>query len=226
MKRLIVLLLLIAGIQHGRAQSHQWANTLYSRIGLSTAFSITNDKSYNTYLVGKFYDSLYIDNKVISVGITPGSPDAYFAKLNPNGKLNWCKILYTNRYNVVLRHVQIINDNKVLIYGFFDGDRLKFTKNDSLTKSGASGIYTGFVAQYDSSGNFINATKTYIGYLYGSIWQSDDNFNNGEFTRDKKGYCYLKFFKNKYPGQITYSSGSISLNDSIPKDIFFRIAVR
>ena len=168
MKRFIFILFLI-GSQSGIAQTHQWAQFYRSVYG--SASSIGTDSKGNVFMVGNIADSLFIDSQIISNGISQKRPNIYFCKLTPTGKLSWCKVINIYGSIVAPNHVQIVSDNKVVIYGMFYGSKLKFTANDSLTDltyTALSSINNGFVALYDSSGKFISANKTFIRHNFGT----------------------------------------------------------
>ena len=225
MKRFIFILFLI-GSQSGIAQTHQWAQFYRSVYG--SASSIGTDSKGNVFMVGNIADSLFIDSQIISNGISQKRPNIYFCKLTPTGKLSWCKVINIYGSIVAPNHVQIVSDNKVVIYGMFYGSKLKFTANDSLTDltyTALSSINNGFVALYDSSGKFISANKTYIGHNFGTYpygWSYNHNFHIGAFSMDSKGCFYLKFHKDSTIGTINYKGGSIALNDTIAKDIIVK----
>ncbi|MCB9250865.1 MAG: PKD domain-containing protein [Flavobacteriales bacterium] len=183
-------------------------------------YSISNDNKNNSYVVGSFVDSLFIDSQYINKWLPAGLPGAFLIKFDPYGNFNWCRILHSTG-GVYLRHIQVVNDNKILVYGYLTGSKVKFTNNDSILNSG-NNIVTGFITYYDSLGSYLNSSKIFTGTGYGSKSIGSDLFNSGQIAIDSLDNIYIKFDKDEYSGVINYKKGSLVLKDSIARFILIK----
>jgi len=203
------------------SQTHQWAKVINSKSNPATPFSLSSDNYGNTYMVGQFNDTLFLDTQIVTVPLY-NKHDAYLAKVNSAGKLLWAKTFYiSSQYDIILRHVETVSDNRIVIYGFFNTSKIKFSKFDSLTNPGGPSVNNGFVASYDSSGNFLTASRVFSGIRFlGSKF--GNNAFNGELSSDSKGYCYINIYKPSNAGAIYFKGDSILLTDTVSKYIVIK----
>ena len=201
MKRLIVILLLIAGVLESRAQSHQWANNITSS---SKTYpeprSLTIDSNNNIYQTIRFSDTLNLNGSLLIP--KPNSSSWCITKLNKNGKYLWTTIIYANTKNqgaVSIANIHSINNNKIAICGSFTAPILKIGLTDSIINNK---VTTGFVAILDSSGKFIE---------YQKIYENTSGSEILKFITDKSGNYYINFITSKDTGSIFYRGGALKI---------------
>lgn len=223
MKRFIFILFLI-GSQSGIAQTHEWAKAIHGldnwrgwAIGIE---STSIDSNNNIYVAGGFTDTLFIDS--ISIPHTYNYPymeAVFLAKFNKDGKVIWAKPLFAKNSEFFrLRDVKSISKNRVMIHGVFSGAVLKLTSTDSIINPNPGNDYIGFIAVYDSSGNYVKSVKIYGGKRY----NPSATALNGHLSMDQQGNFYIDFLKWRDTGSIYYKGGSIPLTDTIKKFILVK----
>jgi hypothetical protein len=224
MKRFIFILFFI-GSQSGIAQTHEWAKAIHGVeygngwYGLGIE-STSIDSNNNIYVTGGFTDTLFIDS--ISIPHTYNYPymeAVFLAKFNKDGKIMWAKPLFAKNSDFFrLRDVKSISKNRVLIHGIFSGSVLKLTPTDSIINPNPGNDYIGFIAVYDSSGNYVKSVKIYGGKKY----NASGTPMNGHLSLDQQGNFYIDFVKWRNSGSIYYKGGSIPLTDTIQKFILVK----
>lgn len=214
--RITVALILIFQCLPNLAQKHEWAKSVHAKL-VPEPNALYEDDNNNTYMVGDFMDSLFWDSTQF-IGFNPyNKKGSFFIKTNSVGTFQWCVSFFADN-GIKLRQVNAISNNKIVVYGQLLGSKIKFSKNDSIMNGPGANMFTGFMAFYDSSGNFLTASRVYTGDSYGSKNQFVNWYNN-ELTIDGASNWYLSFYKSNIPGFIHSNGGFVGLNDSIEKYI-------
>jgi hypothetical protein len=126
--------------------------------------AIAVDDIGNIFLTSHFNDTIDVDPGSGSYMMIPTGPgdDILFMKLNTNGDFLWAKSIGSPNYNIGSLSIALDTSNEdFYISGYFQGTT-DFDP-DTTVNYNLIGIYSsGFVAKYDSSGNFIFA-KPFMG---------------------------------------------------------------
>ncbi len=153
-----------------------WANK-YGDSQSQFGKSVTVDDQGNIYLMGNFRGEIQIGTKLI----TAQGNDIFIMKLDENGKTTWLKQFQVPASGYTSKIVVDKNGN-VITTGFILGTIINFGGGIQS----AAGIYNGFAAKLDGSGNLVWG-KVYglsgISYmLAGDIDPADNSiFLTGEF---------------------------------------------
>lgn len=185
---------------HG--QIHSWASAISAKGGCSIS-TMNRDINDNIYIVGNYKDSLII-NDTVKLGFNNGSStsnrflDAYLAKMNPSGKVEWAKriyisdIIYSN-YDLFLSNISVSRNGIINLYGIAHFDIatnsrsvVKFGENDSINVNDCgqsrAAKFANFLVSFDTLGNVLN--YSYI--ACGGIDPAQSN-NSGLLTTDSFG---------------------------------------
>jgi len=148
-----------------------WVN----KASASSAFcqDIATDNNGNCYVIGDFYDTLYIGNTSI---VSAGLKDSYFAKFDPNGNFVWVKQIASDR-SVYGYSIKTDTENNIIVNGCYE--RTVQLDNTTLVSNDTNCI---FLAKYTSDGNLLWAEA-----IGGSVTTlATDKLNNIYMT----GYFY------------------------------------
>lgn len=155
-------------------------------------YSIAADESHNVYGTGILTGTL--TDGAITVN-NAGGNDIYFAKYNSNGQMIWAKSIGSSGSDMGLS----ISYNKgfVFVSGVFNGTVQFGTQ--TLTSQGQD---DGFLAKYDSSGNFVWVKQ------FGSTWL--DRVDKVMFTTNDNMYVTASLGDGtQYGGNTLTSAGGI-----------------
>lgn len=153
----------------GTDGSVEWAK----RIGSSGSVNIqkiTVDKDNNYLLTGQFGGTMSVES---SQQESKGTHDAFLAKFNNNGSLNWIDYI-SGAGNQIGYDIAIDKDNNVILSGYFSHN-----VNIGSTELLSNGYDDVFVAKYAASGSSswaINAGGTHWDYARGIEVDSDGNY--------------------------------------------------
>ena len=138
------------------------------------------DKSGNSYLIGEFYNYLFIDSIVISEG---NYSSVFFIKINTNGNLQWAnKLTDISSYQIDLdknenpfiliegtgNHIYL-NDTLIITSSAAYNRILKFNKNGKYT---GNNVVSTWDYMYDTRFKITNSNKYVIAYRDGGLWQT------------------------------------------------------
>jgi hypothetical protein len=169
-----------------------------SLVDIATGLVVSSDDEY-IYTTGVFQNTAYADN--LSINST-GSYDGFLAKYKKNGDLVWIKDIANGSGVTVQRPtgVKMDKNNHLVIGGLFfseiklgnDINNIQFTTSQPLGM---------FIAQFDTSGNILNAKK---------FESSNSSSRLYTFDVDTSGY-YLSGF---YKGNIVTDLGTKTSNNN------------
>lgn len=177
------------------AQTWQWAAKA-GGTGYDYVNGIDIDNSGNSYITGKFRDSISFNSTVL---VTPGLWSVYLAKYDAGGNLIWAKIAASDSL-ISVSGIKVDRTGCISITGqFIATATFGSLSGNNLT---SVGDYDVFVAKYDGTGNFIWA-KSFggqgIDYAGGISTDNDGNiFLTGDFHFSSFPYSSSKIFLAKY----------------------------
>ncbi len=122
----------------------EWGKTI-SGSALKVANAITHDDDGNIYLVGRFSDSLFIDNITLAAN---GNSDLFLCKINSNGAVVWTRQAGTTG-DIEAKSMAINSQEQLVVGGRFRGT-VSFAA-DFLEASSLDDDV--FIATFDSDGN-------------------------------------------------------------------------
>ncbi|NUM32891.1 MAG: hypothetical protein HUU47_11290 [Bacteroidetes bacterium] len=209
--KIIIFYVIIINPFLANSQSHLWAINIKS----SYSYGLSQDSIGNIYCIGKIIDSVIIGSKVYKTNTKTGAN--YLIKFDSNGRYNWINIIQTSSKNdlVDIRGIKTINNSKIIVYGTFNSEFLKLSKNDSI--EGGKNNITGFLAEFDSSGKCLKYCKAFKGGMNWGILTSNQNM-----SIDKNNNLFISFRAGNGTGEINYLGGIISLSDKGPRNIVIK----
>lgn len=145
MRKFNLTLILILSLFFGQnlfAQNYDYVK-IFGGSGFDDAWSLANDSEGNTYLAGRYQETITIGTNTFT---SKGGWDILLIKLNSEGEVIWAKTaggLVTD----VARAICIDTDNNIYIAGSFEGEATFETQTIN-----ASGAYDTFIAKYNSTG--------------------------------------------------------------------------
>ncbi len=181
----------------------QWARKIAGSSN-DKAYSCNVDFEGSVIVTGEFESyTLWLDDSVSLSGY--GTSDSYIAKYNNNGYCLWAERIYgTGRH----RGYSITTDGAGNIYiGGEFSQSVNFNNSISLTSSGGTYTYDGFVAKYNYYGNCQWANK-----VYGT--QSEEV---NSLTLDNNGNIYAA---GTFNSPTVYINENISLLNTAGLDVF------
>jgi hypothetical protein len=197
LKYAIFLLLLINHLSV-LAQSHQWANNILTNKYFPTITAgVAMDANSNSYGVVGFIDSINISNQ--SVHVNSKKYAWGISKIDSRGNCHWIKPIYSRQDEVRIRGVKLINNNKILVFGYFNGPNLLLSKTDSIANPSNNNI--SFIATYDSLGTFIEF----------HIFTSDKESSIYLLDTDKRGDVVICFSIGPDSTSIKHVGGSLNI---------------
>ncbi|MDP3929534.1 MAG: LamG-like jellyroll fold domain-containing protein [Bacteroidota bacterium] len=164
--------------KHNSTGVLQWVNTV-SGTGENAASTVTMDNSGNAYIVGSFRNTASFSNTLVT---SNGSDDAYLAKYNNNGTLQWVRTMGGTGQDVAF-WAKTDGNGDVIVTGYFHGTPSFSNSTQTLVSSGNSDIW---IAKFGgSTGNLIWAVGAGgNSYDYGhsvTIGQNNSVIVAGEF---------------------------------------------
>lgn len=152
-----------------QAQSWQWAK---SSVGHTNDYAggLDIDAQGNSYITGKFYDSISFGATTLA---SPGTWSVYIAKYDLNGAVLWVKSA-CSAANIKVTGICRDRFGNLSIVGLYS-DSASFGTNSPTTLYSVAG-YDAFVASYDANGDLRWARSIGdTGYDYGSAIHADTN---------------------------------------------------
>ncbi|MCE3279159.1 MAG: hypothetical protein K0S44_1350 [Bacteroidetes bacterium] len=151
-----------------------WAFKLGSS-GTDDVTGIAADAAGNFYITGSFQNVAQFKGVATSASISltsAGGTDAFLAKYNSLGELQWVK-QGTNNNNAYAYKVSL-HSSKIFVSGYFDGNaNFSFAGSNSLTSVGG---FDAFFSVHDLSGNCLMIKKVGgTAHDYGHDITADDN---------------------------------------------------
>ncbi len=119
------------------AQRYHWAKFTPKTGAIGT--SITIDSNNNTYMMGLYVDTIFIDSNAYPPEAPAKFNGNFLAKFDKYGNVKWCKQLYvplpssTSYAHFYIQGLMSLSKNRLLVYGNYDGGGggaiLKLSKN-------------------------------------------------------------------------------------------------
>lgn len=170
------MFLVLCGTAH--AQMHEWAKSFTPDSAFTNGYSSVNaidiDSNDNSYVVGYYIRSFFIDTFSVSAS---GGRDAFVSKIDRDGNVKWIKTIYVKNggsNNLIISNIRVLANNRVVVYGMWliSGNSqtkiLKLSPNDSLIATSLTNNNsqtTLFWAEYDSLGNVTRYGKVLEGIV-------------------------------------------------------------
>jgi hypothetical protein len=140
--------------------------------GNSKVFDVKVDMNENVYITGSF-STTFTFNSINQV--SNGNDDVYLLKYNSLGQEQWCKTFGSNSVNFERGNsIAIDQNNNINVCGYFSGT-VDFDPGLGNYPLICNGQRDGFVARYDSNGNFVTAID-----IGGSGGNNEARFNGIE----------------------------------------------
>lgn len=157
MKSILTALLLVMatlGLQAQGGLIYEWSKMI-GDVNNENIRGIKVSSSGYVYIVGGFQGTVDFDPGVASYPYTSsGNNDMFIAKYSPTGNFVWAKKVGSSGddYGFAL---ELGNKDSVVVIGYFSGPNpVDFDPGAGISSFTASGSTDGFVAKYDSLGNF------------------------------------------------------------------------
>ncbi|MDZ4668141.1 MAG: LamG-like jellyroll fold domain-containing protein [bacterium] len=125
----------------------QWVQTAGGS-GEDAASCVTVDNSGNSYIVGSFRNTAAFGTTLVT---SNGTDDAFIAKYNTTGDLQWVRTLGGTGQDVAF-WAKVDGNGDVVVTGYFQGNPSFSNSTQTLSSNGNSDI---FVAKYSSNGNLV-----------------------------------------------------------------------
>lgn len=136
--------------------NYQWAYLLGTSGGDSEGRGITADGAGNVFLTGSFCATVDFDPGAGTTNLTVNAPsyftDAFVTSFTSAGQFRWA-FRFGNSYNDWAYSVATDTSSNIYVTGKFRYT-VDFDPGAGVNSRSASGVADGFVASYDSSGNF------------------------------------------------------------------------
>ena len=178
----------------------QWATSI-GGTGYDTGNGIATDSSGNVYVTGRYNGTANFGPSTSLTGA--GSGDAYVAKYDTSGTVQWAKSIGGTLYDIGYG-IATDSGGNVYVTGDYRGTA-DFGSGTSLTSAGSGDVY---VAKYDTSGTVQWARG--IGGTVASV------FGYGIAT-DSSGNVYVT---GEYYGTADFGSGTSLTGAGISRDAF------
>jgi hypothetical protein len=178
-----------------QAQTWQWA-TKAGGLGNDYANSLDVDDSGNSYVTGKFYDSISFDSITL---YNPGVWSVYIAKYDMNGNILWAKIAASDS-SISVSGISLSKSGNAAITGHYFGTAAFGTS--PIINLTSSADYDVYVAMYNPYGDLIWAKSLGGQGIDNSGGIDTDNDGNvfltGDFHFSSFPYSSSKIFLAKY----------------------------
>lgn len=208
MKRRIFILLIIS-LCCNLSYSQQWKWSRQMKCsGNVTPIDVITDNSGNIYVTGTYNSGiLYIGSDTLQ---NKGGDDAFIAKFNNNGVLQWMKRIGGNLDDETTSLV-IIGSN-LWVGGSYKSTPVYFSPTVSLANVNN---FDSFIAQYDLNGNLITAVRIFSGT---DVQRIKDILYNSTNNR----LLILAQYKNQI--RYTGASGAVTLTAKSTKDLIVAVS--
>lgn len=192
MKKILSTVLLLCFYAAGFAQGgvvYEWAKNIGSSTGNENVRSIKTSASGFVFITGGFQGTCDFDPGAGVTSLTStGSNDIFFAKYTTTGNLVWAKKVGSTGDDFGLA-IELGTNDTIILAGYFSGapNLVDFDPNPSSTLGLASaGQSDGFIAKYDSAGNYQWVRRiagTGFDYTYGLALDANENiFITGSYA--------------------------------------------
>ena len=200
-----------------------WMNKIHGPIGgYGGSIDIAVDSEKNVYATGSILrDSLYFKSVADSFFLLKSNDfefegnNGFVTKISADGHFLWTKQMTSNSdWGVNGTHLACDSLNNVYVCGQF-ADSAQFDTSEAASITYATGDYSGFVAKYDSDGNFIRS----------SVIDGDRYVNITDFSLDKQanmyftGFFYVVNLDPGFPWAAIVGTGQIDFDpgpDTLP----------
>jgi len=151
-KFLLYTLLLIAGLMYG--QTYEWSKTFTGGTG-NIVYAIATDNANNVYAAGRFNGSVDFDPTSPSGNATAaGGGDLFVVKYASNGAYLW-SFQVSNTWSEEAKSIAVDDEGSVYISGGFQTTTDFDPGPDTANLISASSGTRGFIAKYDTNGNYL-----------------------------------------------------------------------
>jgi len=117
---------------------------------------IAVDANNNVYIAGDFQGNADFNPSSTATNILTavGTSDMFYAKYDVNGAYVWAKRVGTAANYVSARDIKLDADNNIYVVGVFEANT-DFDPSNNIAIVNRGGVFTGFVAKYNSLGNYV-----------------------------------------------------------------------
>jgi hypothetical protein len=183
-------------IKYDKNGNHKWHRVVQGS-GTDQTYTVVIDGSNNVYATGFFNGTA--DFNLGGTALTKesnGGGDAYIAKYDKDGDLDWVKT-FGSTSNDVLASIKMDGKGNLYLGGYFGGSSIDLNPNsgtdnhDNVESSGSDA----FIVKLDKDGN----------YRWGKNFGSDSNIEVGHMDINRNGDAYLV---GKYLGTVDFDPSS------------------
>ncbi len=135
--------------------NYVWAKSIGST-GEDKGYGIAVDVDNNVYIAGEFQGTAdFNPSSTATNNLTAaGTNDMYYAKYDANGAYVWAKRVGTASNYVSARDIKLDADKNIYVVGVFEANT-DFDPSTNVAIVNRGGVFTGFVAKYNSAGNYV-----------------------------------------------------------------------
>ena len=132
-----------------------WAKSI-GNSGDDRGYGIAIDASSNVYIAGEFQGTADFNPSSTAINnlTAAGTNDMFYAKYDANGAYVWAKRVGTASNYVSARDIKLDADNNIYVVGVFETNT-DFDPSTNIAIVNSGGVFTGFVAKYNSLGNYV-----------------------------------------------------------------------
>jgi hypothetical protein len=210
LRHVIVFILFWIITASAQAQTWQWAAKAGGP-GNDYANAIDIDNSGNSYVTGKFRDSISFNSITL---INTGTWSVFIAKFDVNGNFLWAKIAASDSIMISVSGISLDKTGDICLTGQYFA-----TATFGISNLTSSADYDVYVAKYDTSGDLLwarSAGGPGIDYAGGVSTDKNGNvFITGDFHITSFPFSASKIFLAKYDGNGNSAWFKMSLNNSL-----------
>lgn len=217
--------------------NYQWAKNIGGP-DVDHVNSIALDDLGNSYITGYFEDSADFDPTASVFNLISENGDAFFAKYDLNGDLNWVHDLSDDTSSFAYGlNISCYNNDQIFISGNFEGT-IDFDRDIGIFNLSAQSQRDIYVSKYDSSGNFewcgqISGTSIPASILDMKVTQNglclaggfsgttDFDLNLSVFNLTSSGFSDIYFSKYDLMGNLLFAKyiGDTTTNTDYPSGL-------
>jgi len=177
---------------HLSSQDHVWSRSL-SGLGISSSQNISPgqnlskgialDHEHNIYLTGYSIDSVDFDPGEGEEILVAGNSDIFLAKYDSAGNYLWAHVLATEGFNQARDVATDMEGNAVIVGRGSNAADFDPGLDEAILGSGSEGGMYGFIAKYNSDGNYLWALAFESGFRQVATDPSGNIYVSGGFSQ-------------------------------------------